>query len=247
MRPRAVALFAATLVLSLLAFPAVGEERGLVLRTVDGDTLVVRIDGRAEKVRLIGVNAPESVDPRRPVQYFGEEASAFTRRLTDGKRVVLEGDPGHEDRDQYGRLLRYVFLEDGTLLNAEIIRQGYGQVYGRFPFSRMKQFRAYERQARQKRLGLWAAGPRTEPALSVPPAGAATSEKAGPRETAVPPGALYVGSAHGNRYHRPECEWARKIAPENLLPFRSAEEARQAGYLPCAVCRPPLRSPAPRP
>jgi micrococcal nuclease len=131
--------------------PAPSGEWRVVVRVIDGDTL--ELDG-AERVRLIGVNTPESVDPRRPVEYFGKEASAFTRRLAQGKRARLEYD--RERQDRYGRTLAYVHLEDGTFLNAEIIRQGYGQAYTRFPFRYAEQFRAYEREARENRRGLWA-------------------------------------------------------------------------------------------
>jgi micrococcal nuclease len=118
---------------------------------VDGDTLVL---DRGERVRLIGVNTPESVDPRRPVEYFGKEAAAFTRGLAEGRQVRLEYDL--ERRDQYGRTLAYVYLEDGRMLNAEIIRQGYGQTYTRFPFKYRDEFLAYEREARAEGRGLWA-------------------------------------------------------------------------------------------
>jgi micrococcal nuclease len=100
------------------------------------------------------VDTPESVDPRRPVEYFGKEAAAFTRRLAEGKRARLAYD--RERRDHYGRTLAYVYLEDGTFLNAEIIRQGYGHAYTRFPFRYAEQFRDYEREAREQRRGLWA-------------------------------------------------------------------------------------------
>ncbi len=111
-------------------------------------------------MRLIGVDTPETKHPKKPVQYFGKEASAFTKHMVEGKRVRLEFDQanahlGH--RDRYKRTLAYVFLEDGTLLNAEIIRQGYGHAYTRFPFARAEEFRQYEREARGAELGLWAA------------------------------------------------------------------------------------------
>jgi micrococcal nuclease len=122
-----------------------------VVRVVDGDTL--QLDGD-ERVRLIGVDTPESVDPRRPVEYYGKEASAFLRRMAEGKRVRLSFD--QERKDRYGRTLAYVHLADGSLLNAEIIRQGYGHAYTRFPFRYSDEFRAYEREAREQRRGLWA-------------------------------------------------------------------------------------------
>jgi micrococcal nuclease len=225
-RPRALAALALPLLLSLLAAGAAEGERATVTRVVDGDTLVVRLGGRTEKVRLIGVDTPESVDPRRPVEPFGKEASAFTRRLADGKSVLLRGEAGTLDRDKYGRLLRYVLLPDGTLLNAEIVRQGYGFALTRYPFARMDEFRALEREARDRGLGLWAgAAPRA-------PGAAATT----PRPASSLP---YVGSSQGHVYHRKSCEWARKIAAAHRVPFASPEEARDAGYVACRVCRPP--------
>jgi micrococcal nuclease len=132
--------------------PERGGEWRVVVRVVDGDTLL--LDGN-ERVRLIGVDTPESVDPRRPVEDFGKEAAAFTRRLAEGKRVRLAYDQQLTDR--YGRTLAYVYLEDGTFLNAEIIRQGFGHAYTRFPFSYADDFLEYEREARAARRGLWAA------------------------------------------------------------------------------------------
>ncbi len=107
-------------------------------------------------MRLIGVDTPETVDPRRPVQYFGHEASRFTKRMALGENVSLEPDPECSNRDKYHRLLRYVYLEDGKLLNAEIIAQGYGFAYTKYPFSRMEEFRRLERRARREAHGLWA-------------------------------------------------------------------------------------------
>src|SRR5512139_3444458 len=106
---------ASALLFPLLAFAA---ERAKVVRVVDGDTIKVKIGRVTETVRLIGVDTPETVHPNRPVEYFGREASTFTKRKAQGKRVWLEDDPECTNRDRYGRLLRYVYLPDGTLLNA---------------------------------------------------------------------------------------------------------------------------------
>ncbi|HEY2972621.1 MAG TPA: thermonuclease family protein [Pyrinomonadaceae bacterium] len=98
-----------------------------VQRVVDGVTLMLRT---GERVRLIGVNTPETVHPKKAVEAFGKEASAFTKRMVEGKLVRLEFDPlssrSSDGKDRYSRTLAYVFLQDGTHLNAEIIRQGYG-------------------------------------------------------------------------------------------------------------------------
>ena len=125
----------------------------VVTRVIDGDTIVVEVTGT---VRLIGVDTPETVDPRQPVQYFGKEASDFTKQRATGRQVRLEFDQDRTDR--YGRTLAYVYLQpENLLLNAEINRQGYGFAYTQFPFRMMEQFRALEREAREAGRGLWAA------------------------------------------------------------------------------------------
>ncbi len=135
------------------------EQPRIVVRVVDGDTLL--LDGD-ERVRLIGVDTPETVHPRKPVEYFGKEASAFTRQMAEGQEVWLEYEPG-DTKDRYGRTLAYVYLSDGTLLNLEIIRQGYGHAYVKYPFSRMDEFREAEREARSAGRGLWANKPEESP------------------------------------------------------------------------------------
>jgi micrococcal nuclease len=124
-----------------------------VVRVVDGDTIIVRLDGREQRVRYIGVNTPESVDPRREVQCFGKEAAERNRALVAGKTAWLEKDVS--DSDQYGRLLRYVVV-DGVLINAEMIREGYARSTTYPPDVRYaERFRALEREARDARRGLW--------------------------------------------------------------------------------------------
>ncbi len=131
----------------------------LVDRVVDGDTLVVNVGGTLEKVRLIGLNTPETVDPRRPVQCFGHEASDKAKEMLVGKSVRLEADSSQDDRDKYGRLLRYVFLSDGTLFNKHMIEEGYGYEYTyRLPYKYQAEFKAAQGSAREKGKGLWAPG-----------------------------------------------------------------------------------------
>ena len=139
--------------LLLLSSITNGQEFYLCTRVIDGDTIVVDIDGKQEKVRLIGVDTPETVHPEKPVEYFGKEASEFTKRMAEGKKVRLEYD--WQDRDKYGRVLAYVYLEDGTFLNADIVRQGFGFAYTRYPFKYLEEFRQYEREARENGKGLW--------------------------------------------------------------------------------------------
>ena len=142
-----------SLITALLFTSAFANDLVKVKRVIDGDTIVVEIDGKHEKIRLIGVDTPETKHPQKPVQYFGKEAHLFTKRMVEGKEVRLEFD--WQKRDKYGRLLAYVYLPDGTFLNAEIIKQGYGFAYTRFPFKYLDEFRQYEREARENKRGLW--------------------------------------------------------------------------------------------
>ena len=126
-----------------------------VLRVIDGDTIVVEIDGREERVRYIGVDTPETVAPDRPPGCFGQEASAANKALVDGRTVRLERDVS--ERDRFGRLLRYVYV-DGVFVNDELIRQGYATAVTFPPDVReSERFRAREREARAAGRGLWSA------------------------------------------------------------------------------------------
>jgi endonuclease YncB( thermonuclease family) len=137
------------------AAPAAGVLR-TVVRVVDGDTVV--LDGN-EKVRLIGINTPESVDPRRPVQRFGKEASAYAKALLQGKRVRVEHDV--EKKDRYGRTLAYLHLEDGTFVNLRLVQEGYASAY-RYPpnVRHAEEFRLAERRAREGKKGMWGDAPK---------------------------------------------------------------------------------------
>jgi micrococcal nuclease len=132
----------------------------LVERVVDGDTVVVNLAGRSTHVRLIGVDAPESVDPRKPVELFDHEAAAFLRGLIEGKTVRLAYEPAGARVDKYGRLLAYLYLEPGGLfVNREIVAKVFGHAYTAYPFAYLEDFRAAERSAREKGLELWGPDP----------------------------------------------------------------------------------------
>lgn len=132
------------------------QANAVVERVVDGDTLVVDADGVAEKVRLIGINTPESVDRNRPVMCFGKEASAHLAELVPpGTPVRLERDV--EARDRYDRLLAYVYRSrDGEFVNLAMVTDGYAQQYT-FPpnVAHTEQFGDAERAARRAGAGLW--------------------------------------------------------------------------------------------
>lgn len=138
---------------------ATTSTNALAIRAVDGDTIEVRIDGATDdvKVRLLGVDTPESVDPRRPVECFGKEASKFTASLVNGKRVRLEADPKADEVDKYGRLLRNVVLADGRDLNALLIANGYAHAYLSFPLDsrRKAELTRLQEEAKAGERGLW--------------------------------------------------------------------------------------------
>jgi micrococcal nuclease len=105
---------------------AAARYRATVVRTIDGDTIDVRFaNGRVERIRILGADTPETKDPRRPVQCFGPEASAYTHERLTGRRVTLETDA--EPRDKYGRLLAYVYV-DGIRYDDELLRLGYARL-----------------------------------------------------------------------------------------------------------------------
>ncbi len=126
-----------------------------VVKFDDGDTIIVNMEGKEEKVRFIGVDTPETKDPRKPVQCFGKAASQFTKNLIGAQRVRLEADPTNSNRDRYQRLLRYIYLPDGTLVNKKIIEEGYGFALTGFPFTKMEEFKAAQVSARENNRGLW--------------------------------------------------------------------------------------------
>lgn len=127
-----------------------------VTSVADGDTISVDMNGKSELIRFIGVDTPETHDPRKAVQCFGQAASNYTKTLIGSGPVRLEADPLSTNRDRYNRLLRYVYLTDGRLVQAEIIKNGYGFAYTSFPFTKSDEFKNYQTEANQAGLGLWA-------------------------------------------------------------------------------------------
>ena len=139
---------------------ATGSPNATVVRIVDGDTIIASVGGHDERVRFIGMNTPESVDPRRPVECFGKEASAHLKQLLhagDPIRLVRDVEP----RDKYGRLLAYVYRgADGLFVNVTQVDDGFAQTLTIPPnVAHVDEFRAAERRARAANKGLWSACP----------------------------------------------------------------------------------------
>ena len=174
----------------------------------DGDTVVLS-DG--VRVRYIGINAPEVAHEDRQAERFGPEARTFNRQMVYQRKVRLELD--RERQDQYGRLLAYVFLEDGTFVNAEAVKGGYAYFVFRRPNTRHdKLLLGLQREAMAKRVGLWKG----------------FTDHRG----------AYMGNRRSRRFHQPSCYWGKETAAENRILFESRYDAFWAGYSPCKRCNP---------
>jgi micrococcal nuclease len=122
---------------------------------VDGDTIAVNMNGKVESVRFIGIDTPETHKPNTPVQCYGPAAAAFTKNTIGKNRVRLASDSLSTDRDRYNRLLRYVYLPDGTLVNEKLVQGGYAFYYPYFPYTKSQQFEADQKAAMAAHKGLW--------------------------------------------------------------------------------------------
>ena len=187
------------------------DEWHQVLRVIDGDTILI---SSGETLRYIGINTPETVDPRKPVEPFGKEAAEFNKKLVEKQKVRLEFDV--QERDKYGRLLAYVYLEDGTLVNAELVKHGYARVATYPPNVKYQAlFLKLEREARENKRGLWGEEPAPEELL--------------PNEDSD---IVYITKT-GTKYHREGCRYLSKSA----IPIKK-REAIARGYTPCLRCEP---------
>lgn len=140
--------------------PALAHDVGgpyLVESVVDGDTIRISCNGTSTRVRLVGVNTPETVKEDSPVECGGLEASDFLHSQLDGGQVFLSADSAQGERDKYDRLLAYVWTADGALVNQSIVELGHGEAtgYGK-DYAMSRTFEAAAEQARDKALGLWA-------------------------------------------------------------------------------------------
>lgn len=201
------------------------DEPARIVKVVDGDTLEVRLmDGsnRSERVRLIGVDAAEL----RGDQPFARQARDYLRILTGGERVDLVSDKGCQDRDKYGRLLRYVVLLYGLDVNAELIRTGHARVYAGAPFSRLDAYLKLEAEACRRGIGGWGATG----------AGWGICDKGAPgkgRASAGGERVVYL-SRRGSRYHTADCPTLKGMGM--MIPLA---QALARGMKPCKICSPP--------
>jgi micrococcal nuclease len=179
--------------------------RPTVVRVVDGDTVVL---GSGDEIRLLGIDTPEQGEP------FADSATVFLAHLLLRREVRLQQD--FRKRDNYGRLLAYVYVDDTLLVNTLMVSEGLARVY-LFPDdvtdrTIIDRLIAAQRQALAADRGVW----------SVP----------------VRPEDHYIGNHKTMRFHRPDCESIGKTAAHNKVVFKSREAALYDGYSPCRNCRP---------
>ncbi len=128
-----------------------------ITKVTDGDTVHVKADGQEITVRMKGVDTPETVDPRKTVQCFGKEASNMSKELLTGRMVNLVPDKGDRSLyDKYGRVLAYIYRDDGLFVNEYLVKEGYAHEYTYDkPYEKQKDFKKLEKQAREEKKGLW--------------------------------------------------------------------------------------------
>lgn len=216
----------------LLPYPNenfIGERASPVIRIIDGDTVEIKLNSIPTKIRLIGVDTPETVHPQKPVEKYGKEASAFTTNLLLGESVYLRFDA--EKTDKYGRMLAYLYrAPDGLFVNLEIIRQGYGHAYTVFPFKHIELFKHYQHNASKAGKGLW--GTAANNTETVPHSPQVQLRQFDLKDV-VPIDTTVYTTRTGSKYHRSNCRYLRKSKiPMDLSKAKTL-------YTPCSVCNPP--------
>jgi endonuclease YncB( thermonuclease family) len=195
---------------TLAAIVVYGAEKPIRVRWVaDGDTIVLT-DG--ERVRYAGINAPEVAHDGEPGEPLGDEARAFNQKLVLDRWLNLE--LAENSRDHYGRLLAYVFLEDGTFVNGELVQQGYAHLIRRQTrVHYWERLLNLQRQALKEKKGIWSL-PVTKP------------EK------------HYLGNKRSWVFHRPDCPFGLKTAGHNRVFFENRYEPLYQGFSPGSRCKP---------
>lgn len=199
-----------------------GLSRYKVIRVVDGDTIVIDYEGTDEKVRMIGIDTPESVHPDKEKNTeFGDTVSAFTKEQLEGKWVGLELDV--QERDQYGRLLAYVYLDD-VMYNKTLLENGYAAVSTYPPNVKyVDEFTAIQKKARDDGINMWSDDYKAS----------SSSDSSNSTETQG-----YKGHIKNKKFHKSGCRYGEMISYENLIIFTTREIALDEGYAACKVCKP---------
>jgi len=203
-----------------------------VVSVVDGDTIKVSLNGETQTVRLIGIDTPETVDPRKPVQCFGKEASAKAKTVLTGQMVRLESDPTQGDLDKYQRLLRYVFLSDGTFFNEMMVAEGYAHEYTYdTPYQYQAEFKAAQAAAEKAQLGLWSPatcnGDTTQPAASSTP----RASQAQPVPSSQSSGHIfYLSTYYTAKYYYCDTDPGWQSLSKDYLKSYPSEQALLAAY-----------------
>ncbi len=192
-----------------------------VSSVVDGDTVKVNINGTIETLRLIGIDTSETVDPRKPVQCFGKEASDKAKELLAGKKVRIEKDSTQGDLDKYGRSLVYIYREDGLFYNQYMIEQGYAHEYTYdTPYKYQAKFKAAQKLAQDNLRGLWS--PNTCNGDTASSAVAPVSPQAPSASQST--GKYYTSSYSTSKYYYPAlCSEWQSLSPSYLKAFDSLE------------------------
>lgn len=208
--------------------------KGVVSKHVDGDTVYIILDdGIEEKLRFIGVNTPETVHPSKPVEFFGEEASDFTKESLLGKTIYLEKDIS--DTDRYGRLLRYIWLEvpskinedeiRNKMFNAKLLLEGYAQV-STFPpdVKYQEYFLTFMKEAKENKIGLWSQDDKFYE-IDI-------------KKEDIVADTNYIGNSKTMKFHKKECSSVQTMKLENKTVFETKDEAKEQGFIPCKTCKP---------
>jgi len=196
-----------------------------VTSVVDGDTIKINMDGTIETLRLIGIDTPETVDPRKPVQCFGVEASNKAKELLFGKQIRIESDPTQDTRDKYGRLLVYVYRSDGLFFNKYMIEQGYAYEYTyETPYKYQSDFKTVQQLAQSNQRGLWSSntcGGDSNTGIGTE----SDSQTSEANQATVSNGKYYTSSYHTAKYYYPEeCSAWEGLSQTYLKSFNTLEE-----------------------
>jgi micrococcal nuclease len=199
----------AALLLMLIALLTLSAGKIYVKQVYDGDTVVL---STGEQVRYIGVDSPEIDHQGGKSDFLAHEARQINAKLVQGKSIRMEFD--QERYDRHGRLLAYVFLENGNMVNEFLVRKGFARVLPKPP--NLKYFSLLldsQRRAMVERFGIWQKDP----------------EK---------PEAYYIGNSESYRFHRPGCPLGKTVSGRHRVRFETAYRASWEGYSPCRECKP---------